>query len=368
MSITFSVDSVTPSNYGYYRGSSDKAKLEFIKKGLVRAGIKAESIEAYKLNYENVQFIDASQNSFVNTALNAFSDHKPFAIAPDDVWMLAIQAASKHISLNPEDCRRALVDWDGKKTIEVINDDFEKGSPDNNWEREFGAFASQIKNLIGKKADMLNPTFSTTGSVEKAAIQVQLMSALAPYIEYRMMTMCGVPNVTLLGEPDDWSSILERVAAFGEFYPKWAHEPMMAAAGQFVRASVGKPDMSFWQNFFKRSYGSGGTRINGWLSAFFPYMDDKPNRLMYEKNFNDMVTKGPDAGYDIGSFPSSVGKAPMTWNCRGTIYEMALISGMMGCTEIETEGGKSYKTVIGWAVGESNGPRPQSVLEDEEQY
>lgn len=351
--ITFDVDnvkSVSPTIK-----SSEKATKAYFNQGLAKAGIVSGTVEAYKVNADSNAFgiIGASQNSFVWTALEAFSEHSPFAISPDDVWLLVIQAVSKHISLNPEDCRKALVDWDGKKTIQVVNDDFYKGSPDNDWEREFGNFATKIKSLIGKKADLLNPTFSTTGPIEKAAIQVQMMAALAPYMEYQMMTMCGVPNVTLLGTPDDWSSITERVVAFGEFYPKWAHGPMLEAVGHLENSAHGKPDMAFWKNFFKRSYGSGGTKVNGWISAFFPYINDKPNKLM-QGDLGESVLKNPWSGYEIGDFPSSIGTVPMTWDCRGATYKMALASGMMGSTTIDIgENKKAYKTVIGWAVGEA---------------
>lgn len=357
MSITFAVDNVKPVEPKFH--FSEKTNQQFLKQGIAAAGLRGESIEASKFNYKKFSPTAVTSNSFVATALSAFSDHSPFAIAPDDVWLLIAQAVTKHISLNPEDCRKALgVNWEDKKTLTVVNSDFVKGSPDNDWEREFSKFADLIKESLGIKADMLNPTFSTTGPTEKAAIQVQMMSALAPYLDYRMMTLCGVPSVTLLGNPEDWDSILGRVAAFGEFYPKWAHEPMIAAVGQFVKASAGLPDMEFWQNFFKRSYGSGGTRVNGWMSAFFPYMDDKPNRLMIDKegnykDFNTSVLRGPDAGYDVGSFPSSVGMVPMLWDYYGKGIAMGLVTGMFGSTIIEENNVKSFKTVIGWAVGES---------------
>lgn len=351
MSITFAVDNVKP---GIPREQYSEGWIQqFLKQELAAAGLRGDSVEASKFNYAKFSPLRPNTNSFVATALTAFTDHAPFAIAPDDVWLLATQAITKHISLNPEDCRRALgVNWEGKKTLTIVNSDFVKGSPDNDWEREFAGFADLIKEQLGNKADMLNPTFSTTGPVEKAAIQVQMMAALAPYLEYRMYTLCGVPSVTLLGNSEDWNSILGRVAAFGEFYPKWAHEPMLAAVSQFVKASVGMPDMEFWQNFFKRSYGSGGTSINGWMSAFFPYMDDKPNKMM-QGDFKSAVLSDARAGYDIGSFPSSVGMVPMLWNYYGKEITMGLVTGMFGTTSIEENGVRSYKTVIGWAVGEA---------------
>jgi hypothetical protein len=351
VTVTFKVDDVKPQGTPKLYGG-DRAEMQFLKQGLARAGIKGDSVEAHKFNAEKITFYDVTQNSFVCTAMKAFSDHIPLAIAPDELWLTVVQAVSKHIELNPEDCRKALVSWEGKKVIEVENTDFFKGSPDNDWEREFGKFSQQIQKAIGKKRDLFDPTFSTTTPTEKAAIQVQMMAALAPYMEYRMMTLCGVPTITLLGEMSDWKAIEERTAAFAEFYPKWAHDPLMKSVSHFVKAAEGKPDLSFWQNFFKRSYGSGGTAVNGWINAFFPYPSNKPNKMM-QKNFEEEVLKGPRAGYDVGDYNSSVSVVPMLWDCRGACYDMGLATGIFGTTIVDVGDAKAYKSVIGWVVGEA---------------
>lgn len=353
--ITFKVDDVKPDREAKLFRATEKAKAQFIKQGLAKLGIKGDSVEAHKFNAENISFNDASQNSFMLTAMEAFSSHHPIAFAPDDLWLTVAQAVTKHIELNPEDCRKALVSWDGKKVVQVVNSDFMKNSPSNDWEREFGNFSKQIEKLIGKKKDLFDPTFSTTTPTEKAAIQVQMMAALAPYMEYKMMTLCGVPSVTLLGELDDWSAILQRVNAFAEFYPKWALDPMIEAVAEFVKAAAGKPDMEFWKNFFKRSYGSGGTAINGWINAFFPYVKGKPNKMM-QLNFKEEVLKGARAGNEAGDFTGSVGAVPMLWDCRGVQYNMKLATGIFGHTFINVEGTQTFKPVIGWAVGEAKEP------------
>lgn len=348
--ITFKVDDVT-SREQPKLSSYRTNKAQFLKQGLAVAGVRGDTVEASKFNADEVGFTDATRNSFVETAMTAFSEHQALAIAPDELWLVVAQAAAKHIELNPEDCRSALVSWEGKRVIEVVNSDFYKGSAENDWEREFGKFSEQIAKAIGKKRDLFDPSSSTTTPTEKAAIQVQMMAALAPYMEYRMMTLCGIPTLTLLGEVSDWKAIEQRVEAFAEFYPTWAHKPLMTAVNQFVRAAEGTPDLSFWQNFFKRSYGSGGTAINGWINAFFPYPNNKPNKMM-QVNFEEEVLKGPRAGYDVGDYNSSVAVVPMQWDCRGDQYKMALATGIFGTTIIEVEGKKAYKSVIGWAVGE----------------
>lgn len=324
----------------------------FLKQGMACVGLRGGTTEAYKFNADRVDFQDARTNSFVHTLMASYDRHVPLALAPDDVWLVVAQAVTKHIELNPEECRRALVSWDGKKKLQVRRDGFRKGSPDNDWEGAFAEFGDQIQEAIGNKRDLFDPTFTTTTPTEKAAIQVQMMSALAPYFEYRMMTCCGFPQVTLLGEPQDWFEIAKRVDAFGEFYPKWAYKPLVTAVSHFVRAAAGKPDMGFWQNLFKRSGGSGGTYINGWVNAFFPYVNGKPNKMMLA-DFETELTKGPHAGHDVGDYGGTVATVPMEWDYFGTKYDMGLVTGIFGTTILEVDGAKAYKPVVGWAVGEA---------------
>ncbi len=350
MTITFKVDNVSPVTPSLERRATQKE--QFLKQSFAKVGIKGGTVEAHKFTADSARFYETDKNSFVMTVYEAFDRHCPIAFSPDDVWLAAAQAVSKHIELNPEDCRKAIVSWEGKKTLIVENDDFFKGSPDNDWPREFQKFAVLIKENLGKKADMFNPTFTTTGPIEQTAIHVQMMSALAPYFDYRMYTRCGVPTVTLLGTPEDWDAIVQRVSAFGEFYPKWALDPLLEAVGHFASAAKGSADMDFWQNFFKSKDGSGGTPVTGWINAFFPYIDKTPNKMM-QGNFKDAILLGARAGNDIGQFGGSVCTAPLHWNYLGTVYNMSLATGMMGTTVIEVDGKKTLKTVVGWAVGET---------------
>ena len=43
---------------------------------------------------------------------------------------------------------------------------------------------------------------------------------------------------------------------------------------QFVRASRGDVDRTFWRSIYKVNEQSGGPTITGWLTAFFPYLKD----------------------------------------------------------------------------------------------
>lgn len=359
--ITFDVDSdkvnTEPAILDDWLSKPDQ-KERVLKKGYTKLGIKEGSIEAYKFNapLDDLVILPSSMNSFLDTCNTAFNDHVPLVLGPDEVWITMARAVAQHINLNPEDCRKALVSWEGKQRLVVQADHFKKGSPLNDWEWAFQQFGAQIEGFIGKKRDMFDPTFSTTSATEKAAIQVQMMDALSSYFEYGMRTCCGIPQVTLLGEIDDWSSILARVNAFGEFYPKWAHEPLQYVAAEFVKAAAGKPDLQFWRNFVKVSGGSGGPFVSGFINALFPYTGKgTPNNMLKnDKPFYDAVMTR-SWGPALGDFPASVCAVDMDWDYYGQIFNMKLTAGVFGMAihhGVHAKGG--LRPLVGWAVGESN--------------
>lgn len=319
------------------------------------AGIKVKkgTVEAYDYNTDNkVEFVNPAMNAFVHCCVSAFNYHTPLVFSPDDIWMVVLQAFSTYIGNNVEEARKALVGFDGKKQIHIYNNDFVKGGSNNPWAREFQKFSDGIEEYLGKKRDLFDQTFSTTTEIEKVAIQVQMMSALSPYFDYIMHTRCGLPSVTLLGTVEDWNKIVVAVEAAAEFYPAWAHLPMLTAVQNFQQAAAGKPNRDFWQSFVKSKSQSGGTPVTGWINAFFPYVDNGNKNRMFEGDFAAKFSKEPGygSGNDAGDFPGSTGSVPMLWDYMGTNINMRLVTGIMGYTEYE--GG--YRPVIGWAVGEES--------------
>jgi hypothetical protein len=116
-------------------------------------------------------------------------------------------------------------------------------------------------------------SFSTTGPVERTASEIALMSAMRPYFNHRLTTLCGIPEITLLGTPDDWRSIRRRASVLSEFDLGWWCRALEPILDQFVAASTGSVDVEFWQSLFKLHAGSGGRWITGWTTALFPYIE-----------------------------------------------------------------------------------------------
>jgi hypothetical protein len=350
---TFNVDPVMPVLPVLSKTRASKKWHEhYLRQELACINIK--NVEANKFNFEedrDFELVQPGINSFLGTALRSYAEHVPLTLSPDDVWVTILQAVAKHITLNAEDARKAIVNFDGKMKLTVFADDFSKGSPVNDWQRVFGQFNDQIELHIGKKRSLFDASFSTTTATERAAIQVQVMAALAPYFDYEVHTRCGIPNITLLGTADDWASIQGRVAALAEFYPLWAQEALMFAVDKFHAAALGNPDLTFWRNFVKYEDGSGGARISGFINAFFPYLDDQPNRVL--KQGKDVFIKNVLEGSYAAkvredTFPGSVTTVPFIWKYFETVFKMKLASGIFGTTVY----GAGYRPVIGWVVGE----------------
>jgi hypothetical protein len=161
----------------------------------------------------------------------------------------------------------------------VRRDDFIKGSPDNPWPDVFDNFAMQIRQHVGgKTCDLLLPTFSTTGPIERAAAQAALLDSMQSYFEYEFNTLCGIPRILLQGTAADWQLLADRTRDLGRFGLKWWTASLSPVLEEFVAASRGNANPPFWRSIYKMDHGSGGPYVSGWITAFFPHFKDAKTR------------------------------------------------------------------------------------------
>ena len=62
---------------------------------------------------------DIGADTFYQTLLTAYAEHRPVVISPDMIWCLICQGFTRHINLDPEKYRDRLVFHQGKNTLEV---------------------------------------------------------------------------------------------------------------------------------------------------------------------------------------------------------------------------------------------------------
>lgn len=321
----------------------------------------------------------------------AYAEHRPISLSPDMIWLLIGQGITHHINANAEELRRHFVQHDGKLTLCVRRDDFDKGSPDNAWAEVFGEFSARIGEHIGPKHALFVGSFSTTGPAEKAASEIVLLEAMHKYFHFFLIqVICGIPTITLEGTPADWRSIAERVEAFAPLGMEWWLSRLRPILRQFRAAAEGNVDRAFWRSIYRihdPEMGCGDApSATGWINLFFPYLtDDKglPRRrnpwLIGARDIEELLADPPKplevwpmpgmkgstwsyGGYVYDKlYPSGLSKAPFTWlerDARGNLrnrWNMEFVGGFVGVTQ-DAES-LCLRPEIGWAVREAAGGR-----------
>jgi hypothetical protein len=305
--------------------------------------------EAFSFNSSD-SFISESRfdNNFVAAINHAYSNHYTLTLSPDDIWITLVQGFSAHVNQNAEKLRNKFVKHEGKEIIRVERDYFIKGSPNNDWQGVFTEFSDKISEYIGKQRDLIISDFSTTTVLEKAVSQVCLMDCMKQYFDYRVRTLCGIPEITLLGETSDWESIKTRFQNFCEYDLQWWVDAAMPILDQFIEASKGNIDTNFWSSIYKKDGGSGGPYISGWISVLFPYLVDYKGNY-FINNKLDWQNRRGFGGLTINNFPNSCSSVPFIWEYYGEEIKMQFVAGFIG---ISQDDNCIIKPVMGWMIRE----------------
>lgn len=279
-------------------------------------------------------------NCLLSAMHMAFKDHYPLTLAPDDVWLTIVQGLALHVDNNAEKLRKRFVKHNDKITLEY-DSNFTKGSPDNDWPSSFKWFSGKIQEHIGKKHALIVSDFSTTGPVERAVSEIVLMDVVKHFFDFRVMTLCGIPEITLLGSVEDWKSIRTRAEALSEFGLSWWTDHLLPVLDQFVAAANGRVNQEFWTSLYHWHDGSGGERISGHVSALFPYLQD--HRMQTYTVQNDFKY-----GRNPSDFSLGISIVPFVWKHLGTEYEMDFLGGVVGVSQDPDS--FAVRPALGWAV------------------
>ncbi len=288
--ITFEIEELSkPEKRLFVRSHEDIYKNLILKDAsLTQWDIKMKGID---IKYDILSksqapdsMVNYGYNSFFNGMYQAYADHRPFVLSPDMIWLLISQGFARHVHANPEKMRDNFVDFSDKLTL-IVDSDKDILEESINWEDIFPQFTSQIAEHTGEELiNILTADFSTTTAVEKVASEITIMEAMEPYFEYVVMyVVCGIPEITLLGTPDDWQKVLDKTRKLGAYDLKWWTKQLEPILKEFVNASKGDIDKKFWRNMFKyhsqKQYGAPKI-IDGWIVKFFPYdKEGKRNNL-----------------------------------------------------------------------------------------
>jgi hypothetical protein len=302
--------------------------------------VSQEKIEDGKSNYDSFTY-QQFPNHFIGSIHAAFNNHYPLELSPDDVWTVLLQGFAQHINLNAEKFRDKFVEHEGKKIIRVVRNEFVKGKK-NDWPGCFTEFSNEIKKQVKVDGNIFIPKFSTTSQLNINIFNLSLMDITQSFFDFRVMTMCGIPKITLLGSIEDWQDIRNRVENFSEFDLDWWIDKLIPILDQFINAQYNYIDLDFWKSIYKFKEVSGGDTINGWILDLIPYLKNSKDKTITIKNENIK-----HIGSDM--LPSGLSQAPFIWEYWGQEIPMKFIGGFVGAHQKED---LTICPNVGWAVAE----------------
>jgi hypothetical protein len=379
--ISFPVDSVTPAEKPIWTETlADSLSRRFLRKILVLPERQQQVINA-SIDFLRERFPEQADifcpvsrcHPLIDAVHVAFSQHRPLALSPDDIWLVIAQGFSHHVAENAEALRYRLVRHQGSRELSVKVTDLRLAS----FEDATASFSRQIQLASDPVLhETLICDFSTTTSAIRTASEVVLMDSFSSYFTYVMRCLCGIPRITIEGTPDDWQRIRARIEVIETYGLEWWVPRLRPILDEFVLAAEGHPTQKFWQAIYKPAQAYGAEVATGWITDLFPYLGDAPDRrrnpvlqhdrhdwaLPVEKGVetrNFFFDSSSGKGVSLKSFPSGISSVPVNVHFNnGSPSDVDLVAGFFGVRQDPNSW--TLSPVIGWSITE---PAPKTPIE-----
>jgi len=258
------------------------------EKILGECGVMASDYNIRTHSARDKELVCFDRNACFEGFLTAFDKHYSLVLSPDIIWLLISQGIATQINENAERLRDRLVDFDGQRTLKILTDRdlFEY---EEDWDWIIQAFSDSIDlNMKAQFSDLMVCNFSTTGTLERVSSQITMMEGVKKFFKYEIHYVgCGIPDITLLGTPDDWKEIRSRISRLDDLDLGWWREELEPVIDEFVLASEGNVNRKFWLDMVdqyspaRSSIGVGcgsfevPAQYNGWFTVFFPFCENE---------------------------------------------------------------------------------------------
>jgi len=279
-SITFNIEDLEPPGELLEEKPLSKVLEQFAAK------IESSSRVGYDL-------VPMGYHPFLYSMYRAYAEHRPFVLSPDMIWLVICQGFSHHINFNAHKEHHLFPNLKKKQVLTITSEAIKLGETTSQWGDAAHCLTEQLAKYIDQQLiDALRADFSTTSSVERIASEITILDTFKAYFEYQVVYMiCGIPQITLEGEPNDWYKIitkLEHLTKFG--LDDWVND-LKPIIQEIAHTSEGQVDKDFWMNMFKvhtrDEYGN-PKKIDGWITYFY----------LYDKNGNQARLKERE-GLDV---------------------------------------------------------------------
>lgn len=264
----------------------------------------------------------------------AFSAHECISLRPDTLWYFIVHEVAEYVRQNASKFAYLFTDTpESKKVIHIRDDSLNYNGP-SDWQRSINLVRDPLATKVSDRTiDLFLPHFTTSTVEDDTALLVAFMDAASPYYQYQWSTMCGIPQIRLEGASTDWHQLYSRTENLAREFNKGLSNyfaDLLPVLQVFAETANGaKPSREFWRSIYKFGGGSGGPYVNGWITAFFAYVQT-PEGPVLKKQFDWLRMQGGFGGFKTNQFPSHVTKVPFVWNYYGTEYDMAFVAGVTG--------------------------------------
>ncbi|EFC44600.1 predicted protein, partial [Naegleria gruberi] len=295
-------------------------------------------------------------NSFVMSGVTSYSNHHNLIIKPDDVWLAISTQFSNYVNGKSEELREKFVDFKGKKQLTVYGGgtlysaDYVTLSNKMTEQIEMNIKDPSIRNWI-------IPNFSTTTKTDRMVGSIVLMASMKNYFDYQISLSCNLPNVTLLGNVEDWIEIRERAERLLEFdtkegyMRKWV-KILLPILDKFVDSAKGNPDIEWWNRIAHwEGGGSGPSYISGWITAFCVFSEkghwkgDETSVKLFNKS-KEITSEW--LIIDSDEIPRGYVNVPIQIDDNGILYNTEMFAGHMVSDILKD--GKTIQPRVDWAL------------------
>jgi hypothetical protein len=327
-------------------------------------------------NQANESLVNCPNNGLIQTIQECYDQHRPLILTPDVIWLAICQGISIHINQNYDSFKNTLFDENKPEQIIVRNDSLEYAS--KHWGELIQSFSDETKKYT--KSDFYSffvSEFSTTTAIELTAYQITMLESFKKNFQYIAESGCGIPSITITGNKRDWQLILEKLQILDQIgLSEWATN-LRPIIEQFIAASKGKIDKTFWQDIYKNVVEYNAFYISGWIIKFFPYIKELESIDGEYGGVKETEVFMPNEfinGYDYlrstlstDNFPSGIAKIDVKWinYFKNITKEMEVCAGFFAARQYSD---KSLEPVISWTISEEDGKAAEHNLSSDNTY
>jgi hypothetical protein len=178
-------------------------------------------VEGASPNFYTTKVFDKGISNILQGFYCAYENHLPLRLTPDIIWLLIVQGFSHHVNFNSEYLRNSFVNFENKKTLQIIISKYHsyKQMKPKDYENLFENLTDQIKNYIGEElVDTLNFNFSTSNQITKTVGYTTIMSSMKKFFEYEgFCHLCYFPYIILEDRLEDWENILKKTKDLSKY-------------------------------------------------------------------------------------------------------------------------------------------------------